>query len=530
METAVKRRAAQVPVSAVAGPPVAAVRPLLEISAISKRYGGTQALADMSLTVSAGHVQAIVGANGAGKSTLVKLLAGLERPDSGQILLDGLEVQFHRPLDATKHGLSFLHQELNLVPSFTATQNMGLGYQNAGRFGMLDRRGIRRRAQEVMQRLDPQLDLGVPVAGLTVSQRWMVSLGRSLMREARLIAMDEPTAAFTEQECERLFEIIRGLTAEGVAVLYISHRLDEVLEISDDVAVLRGGRLIGRWARGTIDRRALTKEIVGREVETIIHQPGAAQSRQPPVLEIEHLQRLPRVTDVTLDVAAGEILGLAGLVGAGRTELARLLFGADRPTGGSMALRGRPYAPRSPFEAIRRGIALVPEERRSEGLLLAKSIAVNVSLATMKQSRGRFGLLSPGRLDAAARDAVNRLGVQAASVGQAVGELSGGNQQKLVIGKYMRTAPAVLILDEPTVGVDVGARAEIYKIIRGLVSAGTAVLVISSDFEELEICDRVAVMRAGMIAAYVTAPHITKEHLTSLCYESGEESDGQRGN
>jgi ribose transport system ATP-binding protein len=529
METAVKRHAAEVDVPAVAGNPAAAARPLLETRGISKRYGGTQALADLSLTVSPGHVQALVGANGAGKTTLIKILAGLERPDAGEIVLDGQEVEFHRPLDATKHGLSFLHQELHLVPSFTAAQNMGLGYQHSGRFGVLDRRAIRRRAHEVMQRLDPQLDLTVPVATLTVSQRWMVSLGRSLMRTASLIAMDEPTAAFTEQECERLFEIIRGLTAEGVAVLYISHRLDEVLEISDDVAVLRGSRLIGRWSRGTIDRRALTNEIVGREVDEVIHQPAAARRRQQPVLEIENLQRLPRVCDVTLDLGAGEILGLAGLVGAGRTELARLLFGADRPTAGKMTLRGRPYAPRSPFDAIRRGIALVPEERRSEGLLLAKSIAFNVSLATMEQSRGRFALLSPGRLGAAAHEVINRLGVQAASVGQPVGELSGGNQQKLVIGKYMRTAPSVLILDEPTVGVDVGARAEIYKIIRGLAASGTAVLVISSEFEELEICDRVAVMRAGRIAAYVTAPHVTKEHLTSLCYEAGKESDGQRG-
>ena len=529
METAVKRRAAEAEVPAVAGSPAAAALPLLETRRISKRYGGTQALSDLSLTVAPGRVQALVGANGAGKSTLVKILAGLERPDAGEIVLDGEEVQLHRPRDPAKHGLSFLHQELNLVPSFTAIQNMGLGYPRSGHFGLLDRRGIRRRAQEVMQRLDPRLDLGAPVATLTVSQRWMVSLGRSLMQEARLIAMDEPTAAFTEQECERLFEIIRGLTADGVAVLYISHRLDEVLQISDDVAVLRGGRLIGRWSRGTIDRSALTNEIVGREVESVIHQPSAAPGRRHPVLEIEHLQRLPRVRDVTLDLAAGEILGLAGLVGAGRTELARLLFGADRPTAGSMTLGGRAYAPRSPFDAIRRGVALVPEERRSEGLLLAKSIAFNVSLATMEQSRGRLALLSPARLRAAAREVVGRLGVQAASVNQAVAELSGGSQQKLVIGKYMRTAPEVLILDEPTVGVDVGARAEIYKIIRGLASSGTAVLVISSDFEELELCDRVAVMRAGAITAFVTAPHVTKEHLTSLCYEAGEESDGQRG-
>ena len=265
---------AELEVSAAVDIPAPAAPPFLQAVTISKRYGGTQALADVSLSVAPGEVQALVGANGAGKSTLVKILAGLERPDAGKIVVAGEEVAVHRPGDAARLGLSFLHQELNLVPSFTAAQNMGLGYQQNRRLGLLDRREIRRRAQEVMQRLDPELDLSVPVQKLTVSQRWMVSLGRSLMREARLIAMDEPTASFTEQECERLFEIIRGLAADGVAVLYISHRLDEVLSISDDVTVLRGGRLIGSWARGTIDRAALTQEIIGREVDRLIHQPS----------------------------------------------------------------------------------------------------------------------------------------------------------------------------------------------------------------------------------------------------------------
>jgi ribose transport system ATP-binding protein len=520
----VTKLAAEREVEAVAGGPAAAASPLLEARSISKRYGGTQALDEVSLSVAAGHVQALVGANGAGKSTLVKILAGLERPDTGELRIDGQPVEFHRPLDAARHGFSFLHQELNLVPGFTAAQNMGLGYEHGARFGLLDRRGIRRRAQEVMARLDPSLDLGVPVSALTVSQRWMVSLGRSLMREARLIAMDEPTAAFTEEESERLFEIIRELTADGVAVLYISHRLDEVLELSDHVAVLRGGRAVGTWSRGAIDRRALTREIVGREVEVLIHEPTGGAAAREPVLKLEHLQRLPRVRDVTLELCAGEILGLAGLVGSGRTELARLISGADRPVAGTMTLSGRAYAPRSPFDAIRRGVALVPEERRSEALLLAGSVALNVSLATMPQNRGRLPLLAPARMRAAAVEIIERLGVQTASVNQPVGELSGGNQQKLVIGRFVRTGPEVLILDEPTVGVDVGARAEIYQIIRGLAGAGTAVLVISSDFDELAICDRVAVIRTGVVTTIVTGPQINKEHLTSLCYEGGEES------
>jgi ribose transport system ATP-binding protein len=354
----------------------------------------------------------------------------------------------------------------------------------------------------------------------------MVSLGRSLMRDARLIAMDEPTASFTEQEAERLFEVIRDLMRDGVAVLYISHRLDEVLEVSDDVTVLRNGRLVGNWARGAIDRRRLTTEIVGREVERITHQPVSKLSTRETVLHVEHLQRLPRVRDVTLDVHRGEILGIAGLVGAGRTELARLIFGADQPTAGSMSLRGRPYAPRSPYEAIRRGVALVPEERRAQGLLLAESVAFNVSLATVGSNRrGRLPLLSPAKARAAAREMVQRFGIKAQSVTQSAGELSGGNQQKVVVSKYVRAAPELLILDEPTVGVDVGARGEIYKIIRGLAEAGTAVIVISSDFEELAICERVAVIREGTIVEMVQAEHATKEHLTSLCYAVEDNND-----
>ena len=512
--------------SDAAAPEFGAAAPLLEVRSIAKRYGGTQALADMSLTVERGKVSALVGANGAGKSTLVKILAGLERADAGEIRIDGREVQVHTPHDAAALGLSFIHQELNLVPKFTAAENMGLGYRGGARLGFVDRARVRARAREVMARLDPHLDLGVPVERLSVSERWMVSLGRSLMRDARLIAMDEPTASFTEQEAERLFEVIRDLTRDGVAVLYISHRLDEVLEVSDGVTVLRNGRLVGKWARGEIDRRRLTTEIVGREVERLTHQPVPQLSTRERVLHVEHLQRLPRVRDITLDVHHGEILGIAGLVGAGRTELARLIFGADQPTSGSMTLRGRPYAPRSPYDAIRRGVALVPEERRAQGLLLAESVAFNVSLATVGQNRrGRLPLLSPAKARAAAREMVERFGIKAHSVTQTAGELSGGNQQKVVVSRYVRAAPALLILDEPTVGVDVGARGEIYKIIRGLAEAGTAVIVISSDFEELAICERVAVMREGAIVEMVDAAHATKEHLTSLCYAVEDNND-----
>ena len=494
---------------------------LLAIDGLTKRFGGIAALQDVSLRLGAGSVLALCGANGAGKSTLVRILAGVETPDAGEIRIDGEPVTIASPQDATRLGLNFIHQELNLVPKFTALQNMALGYEGAARRGLLDRRAARRRAKEVVGRLGADFDLDAPVQDLTVSQRWMVSLGRSLMREgARVIAMDEPTASFTEAEAERLFSIISDLTADGVAVLYISHRLDEVLHVSHDVTVLRNGKLVGTFAADEIDRARLTREIVGQEVAELEAIPTSEQpvEARPVVLRARDLAREPRVHGVSLDVHAGEILGVAGLVGAGRTEVARLLFGADAPTSGTMELDGRAYAPRSPYDAIRRGVALVPEERRSEGLLLRESVAFNITLATAKESRRGGGLLSPRRARAIAREMVSRFGIKVASVDQPVGSLSGGNQQKVVVSKYVRAAPKLLILDEPTVGVDVGARGELYAIIRDLAEAGAAVIVISSDFEELAFCERVAVMREGRVTAMVDAAHATKDHLTSLCY------------
>jgi ribose transport system ATP-binding protein len=497
--------------------------PLLEVRELAKHYGGIQALRGPSLTVDAGSVHALVGANGAGKSTLVKILAGVEHADSGTVLVDGEQVDIRTPQESTRLGLNFIHQELNLVPKFSVAQNMALGYEGGSRRGMLDRRAARARAREVLAQLGADVDLDVEVARLSVNDRWMVSLGRSLMRDARLIAMDEPTASFTEDEAERLFGVVEGLTASGVAIIYISHRLDEVLRLADDVTVLRNGGLVGTYPAGDLDRAQLTHHIVGHEV----HAPeaGAGPPRDAQcVLSVSSLAAAPRVRDVSLDVQRGEILGIAGLVGAGRTELARLLFGADKATAGTMELDGKPYHPKSPYDAIRQGVALIPEERRSQGLLLLESVAFNVSLATEDRNRWRPGLpfTSPKKGRARAADMVQRFGIKTPSVRQRVSELSGGNQQKVVVSKYVATGPRLLILDEPTVGVDVGAREELYAIIRALAETGTAVIVISSDFEELAMCHRVAVMQEGRITDMVDGPQATKERLTALCYATGE--------
>jgi ribose transport system ATP-binding protein len=491
----------------------------LEMTGVSKQFGGHQALEDVSISLRPGRVLALCGANGAGKSTLVRILAGAESADAGRIIVHGEEASIHSPQDATKLGLSFIHQELNLVPKFTALQNMAMGADRPRRSGVLDLRGLRRKALQVQDRIGYRVPLDAKVEDLTVSDRWMVSLGRSLMRDATIVAMDEPTASFTKEEAERLYAIVDELTADGVGIIYISHRLEEVLQVADDVTVLRNGRLVGSFGVDELDLASLTRHIVGRDVAEVTHRATEVDPTTGPVLlTVDGLTREPRVKDVSLTLHRGEILGVAGLVGAGRTELARLLIGADAVGSGSMTLDGKPYHPKSPYDAIKAGVALVPEERRSQGLILRNSVSSNLGMASLRDPAKRTGTYSPRRAARIARSAVTRFGIKANSVHEKVGELSGGNQQKIVVGKYVLAGPALLILDEPTVGVDVGARSEIYDIIRDLAAEGTSILMISSDFEELAICDRVLVMREGTITASVPAARATKDHLTSLCF------------
>jgi ribose transport system ATP-binding protein len=508
-------------------PPGAGQLPLLCVDRVSKQYGGVRALADVSLDIAAGQVHALVGANGAGKSTLVRILAGVEAPDSGRIVIDGAERVISSPWGATELGLGFIHQELNLVPQFSVLQNLAMNYDAASRYGLISWKNVRPRAQAVLADLGANFPLDREARQLTVSQRWIVAVGRSLMRDARVVAMDEPTASFAAEEAERVFAIVRELTARGVAVLYISHRLDEVLDLSTTISVLRNGRLVASLQAADADRNSLTEAIVGRAVARAARHHAARETADEVVLQVEELVREPRVKGATLDLHRGEILGLAGLVGAGRTELARLIFGAEKAVSGKMTLHGRPFAPRSPYEAIARGVALVPEERRSQALLLRESLAVNINLATIGRNRWRahLPLLSSRKERAAAAEMASRFAIKAASVAQPVSALSGGNQQKAVVSRYVRTGASVLILDEPTIGVDVGARAELYAIFRSLADAGTSVLMISSDFEEFAICDRVAVMREGRITAVIDGALATKETLTELCYEIGQDSD-----
>lgn len=476
--------------------------PLLEVRGLAKGFGGVQALKGVDLDIRSGEVHGLVGANGAGKSTLIRHLAGLYQPDAGAILVDGRPVAIRDPQQANRLGLSFIHQELNLVPKFSALQNMTLGLPKPGYAGLIDWRPLRRDARAAARRLNIAFPLDRPVEGLSVAEQWLVSIGRALVWKARLIAMDEPTASLSAAESERLFRVIRELSADGIAILYVSHRLDEILDLCRRVTVFRDGQRVGTLEGAALTRAALIGGIVGGDMEPAARAiPAGNSADREAVLSVRGLRRAPAVRDVSFDLHEGEILGLAGLVGAGRTETVRLIFGADKPEAGEMVLDGRPLRPRNTYEAVRRGIALVPEERRREGLVLKQTVAFNMNITSLRALRPLpwLPLISRRRGRARAATMADALRVTPRRVDAIVGQLSGGNQQKVVMGKWMARDARVLILDEPTRGVDVGARAEIHKIIRGLADRGIGVIVISSEFEELLGCDRVVVMVEGRI-------------------------------
>lgn len=500
--------------------------PFIRLIGISKGFGSIRALRDVDLDIVSGRVHGLVGANGAGKSTLLKVLAGVVSPDAGTVQLDGDEVMIANPRHARALGLSFIHQELNVVPHFTAVQNMMLGLRQPTRAGVLNRGAAQARVEAVAARLHFRFRLDVPVDKLSVAERWLVSIGHALMTNARLVAMDEPTASLSKEECAQLFRIVGELADGGVAVLYVSHRLDEIVELSDTVSVLKDGQRVAGWDRGEFSKRDLVRAIVGGDIPQIVGATGPEQSQRKAILEVQNLRRLPRVKDVSFALHEGEVLGLAGLVGSGRTEIVRILFGAERPDSGTILVDGQRYAPRGTHVAVSKGVSLVPEERRSQGLLLGKTITYNINLPNWYAVCARRWLpivnLRAARLRAA--NAAAEVNVQMDSVDSLVKTLSGGNQQKVVMAKWLTTKPRILLLDEPTRGVDVGARTEIYRIVREQARAGMAVMVISSELEELMICDRVLVLVEGQVVAELKSPAINEQSLLHLIYQftSGE--------
>ncbi len=489
--------------------------PLLALHGLTKSYGPVRVVDDVSFDVAGGSIHALLGENGAGKSTLIRMLAGVVPIDDGHLEVDGVR---HRPGSvraAQALGIVALPQELTLVPGLDAADNIYLGHRQPGVLGVVDRRRLERDAAAQLARLGQTVPVRTPVGELSAVQQTVVALARALVRDARVLVLDEPTAALTDAETAQLFTVLRGLRDAGTAVVYVSHRLEEVFRLADTVTVLRNGRHV--WTK-PVDRTAtddVVRAMIGRSTDEVFAPrdatPGAV------VLAVDDL-RGHRLRGVDLAVRAGEVLGVAGLAGSGRSELLRIVGGAQRAAGGRVLLDGVPVAPRSVGRAMAAGIALVPEERRRQGLILSESIQGNIALADPR-SVSRLGVASRAREGALAQRHVEALRIRARSVRQPVRELSGGNQQKVVLAKFLQRRPRVLLLDEPTRGIDVGTKTEIYALIRALADDGVAVVVVSSEILELlGVADRIAVLHEGRLTATVDARTSDEESVLHHCY------------
>ncbi len=490
--------------------------PLLKMSAISKRFPGVVALDRVDLEVAGGEIVALVGENGAGKSTLMKILAGIHRADSGEIRIDDTPVEMHGPADAARLGVGVIHQERELIDTLDVAGNVFLGREptRGGPLRLLDRRRIHADTERQLARIGVQLPASTPLGELSAAQQQLVAIVRALSMNARLLILDEPSSSLAASDVERLFGVLRELRSAGTAIVYISHRLKEIEILADRAVVLRDGRNAGALEREAIAHDRLVQLMVGRAVDAT---PRPTTSPGAPMLQIERLRtgRYPDV-EVSLTVHRGEVLGIAGLIGAGRSELAEAICGIGPPLSGRVLVDGQPLPISSPRDAIRHGICLVPEDRRRSGVVAQMSVRENVTLPAIA-SYARFGLVARTSEAAAVRRIATALTVNPALIESPVSTLSGGNQQKVVLAKWLALRPRVLVFDEPTQGVDVRAKAEIHRLIRGLAEDGTAVIMISSDMEEIVAeSDRVAVMHDGRITGILPRAECTPESIMQL--------------
>jgi rhamnose transport system ATP-binding protein len=490
---------------------------LLELRGISKRFGGVQAVLDASISLQPGAVHGLVGENGAGKSTLGKIIGGALAPDAGELLLDGEPVRFHSPREALAAGIALIAQEIALVPKATVEQNILLGIEPSSR-GLLQRGRERRRFDELNRQTGFDLDPEARVETLRVAEQQKVEILRAIARDARLIVMDEPTAALSRDESERLVAYVRKLAGGGTTVVFISHYLDEVLAVCDTVTVMRNGQVVRTAPAARETQQGLVQAMVGRELT--LEYPGKTPPPRaaPVVLEVEELSRAGVLEDISFALHAGEILGIAGLVGSGRTELVRALIGVDRPDGGTIKLDGEPVQLRGPRQAARHGVVMLPEDRKQQGLVMIRPVRENLTLPSL----GRFataGFVSRRSELELTRRLASEFDIRAGSLDAPVGTLSGGNQQKTLFAKWLARTPRVLLADEPTRGVDVGAKGQIHQLIARLAGNGMAVVLISSELEEvLGLAHRVLVMRRGRVVAEYAGSEATMDRVLSAAF------------
>ncbi|WP_461170263.1 sugar ABC transporter ATP-binding protein [Arthrobacter sp. Z1-15] len=495
---------------------------VLALQGALKTFGPVIALGDGTIELRSGEVHALCGENGAGKSTLVKILAGLYAPDEGDFRVAGSPVSFRSVADSKAAGISVIYQEPTLFPDLSVAENIFVGRQPRNRIGLIDHSRMRADAAALFAKLGVDLDPARTAEGLSIADQQLIEIAKAISLDARVLVMDEPTAALSGVEVQRLFTVTRTLRGQGAAILFISHRFDEVFSLSDRITVMRDGRYIGTHATASTSIEAIVRDMVGRDVDSLYPKSAARPGKT--VLAVSGLQRRGVFTGINLEVRSGEIVALAGLVGAGRTEVARAIFGIDRYDAGSVTVNGRRLAPGNPKAAITAGVGFVPEDRRRQGLVMGLSVARNTTL-TLRERFRTAGLINGKAEKAAAREWTTKLRVKTATLEQPVSTLSGGNQQKVVLAKWLATQPALLIIDEPTRGIDVGTKAEVHRLISELAGRGLAILMISSELPEvLGMADRILVMHEGRLTAELDRGSASAEAVMHAATASGEDN------
>lgn len=486
---------------------------ILTLKNITKEFPGVKALDDVTINIERGTIHGLVGENGAGKSTLIKILAGIYQPNKGEIILDGKPCRFNSPIEARRAGISVVHQEIKLAEPLSVAENMFLGNVQL-KNGLVDWKGMRRRAREIVEDLGMDIDINAQVSSLTVAKKQIVEIMHAINNNSRILIMDEPSAVLTDRELEVMFRIVKQLRDKGITIIYISHRLDEIFGLCSNVSVLRDGRHIDTIPVASVDRQGLINMMVGREMGQ--EYPKEVGNVGGTILEVKNLSR-GILRDISFEVKSGEVFGISGLVGAGRTELARAILGIDKPESGEVYVRGKKVHYRTFADAIRDGLGLIPEDRKLQGLVQIMSVKRNTTLVNMKRVL-RAGVISSSLEEKLSKEYANKLHVVTPSMETEVQYLSGGNQQKVVIAKWLFQNSEILFLDEPTRGIDVGAKAEIYRLINRMAKEGKTIIMISSEMPELlGMCDRIMVMHEGHKMGELNAAEATQEKIMALC-------------
>jgi len=493
----------------------------LMMRGISKSYGNAAALQDVDFTVRPGEVHALIGENGAGKSTLLNILSGVRGADSGEISVNGNRVQIRSPLSARQAGIAMIHQELQHVPELSVAQNMFLGRPITCAGGLwVNKKAQLARAALILKTLDPTIDPDTPIRNLKVSQQQIVEIARALLDDAKIIAMDEPTSSLTPREFDRLAELIGDLKSTGVSLIYVSHKMNEIFRVCDRATIMRDGKQVGVVNIREENEESIVAKMVGRKIDKLHHQTFVSDRE---VLRVEDLTRGNEVVGANFSVRAGEVLGIAGLVGAGRTELLKLIAGIDRRTRGSVSVNGNPVQNHNVRAAIKAGIGLVPEDRKKEGIIKERAVKMNMALPSMHRFTSA-GLMNQARLNREALRVMGDLKLRPLDIEKTIGTLSGGNQQKVIIGRWVAADANVFLFDEPTRGIDIGAKSEIYHLIEKLAQSGKAIVVVSSEMTEImRISDRVLVMREGRITRELTGSAITEENIARYAIKESDQ-------